>query len=688
MKHSNKKLIDLKKRASRPLVVRRTEKMHRNILQLQKISAQRSTKIKTKSSFDFRKKKGNPKNNSIYLVGQRKSKGHSRLKIIAATSAFVLILNFVGVIGSSKRTLEKTVSVAFSSLNDLVTASESFAAGDFTASQNSFAKAVIVLAEIENDLAILSGAGAVLETQTEDIQTGSRLISAGKLIGESGEKFAIAANEISLAFSNWEIRQQAVSAGESVESFSAQLTSPIRKILAGFVELENANTILQLVDSRNLPKNLQSKVSDAINKLNYFLDLAQPLTSALPEVPNLLGNKTPRRYLLLFQNSDEIRPTGGFIGSVGILDLNDGFVSKFEIKDIYEIDGQLAEHLDPPEGFGFITGSWGLRDANYHADFPITAEAADFLFEKAGFGSVDGVAAINSTLLTKIVALANGVQIDRLEEKITADDLNLALEIIIESKVDGASAPKKILEEIWANLSKEITEISKRDLLILILNALHEKEIQFSSANSDLQKIATATGLSNEMQSAEGDYLFVVNTSLSGNKSDKFCENEITHSTEISVDGETIDEVRILRKHDWSESAEQRMENLATRLGISLNDNLKEILGRGRNVNLVKIFVPFGAKLISVEGIEQNRVETATSAGKTYFMFSLTTQPKFSREVILEYRLPQKFFENYSFLGEFQSGDRTREIEKNIKFDDTEIFDGTFELGNEKNWAF
>ena len=688
MKHSNKKLIDLKKRASRPLVVRRAEKMHRNILELRRISARESAGVKTKSNFDFRKRKKAGKNDSIYLSEKRDPRKFSKLKIIATASALVLILNFVGVIGSGKRTLEKTVSAAFSSIDDLVAAGESFAAGDFETSENNFAKAVAVLAEIEDDLAVLGGAGAVLETQPADVRTGSRLISAGKLIGESGEKFAAAASEISLAFSNWKIRQSAVATGESVESFSAQLDSPIAGILSGFAELENANAILALVDAKNLPENLQSKVSETIAKLNYFLEFARPLVNALPEIPNLLGDKTPRRYLLLFQNSDEIRPTGGFIGSVGILDLNDGFVAKFEIKDVYEIDGQLAEHLDPPEGFGFITGSWGLRDANYHADFPTTADAASFLFEKAGFGSVDGVAAVNSTLLAKIAALAGGIEIDRLGGEIGAEDLNLVLEIIVESKADGASAPKKVLTEIWGELKNELAEISERDLFALALDAVREKEIQFSSANPELAKIATATGLANEMRSIDGDYLFVVNTSLSGNKSDKFCENEIAHSTTISENGEAIDELRILRKHDWSESAERRMEKLAARLGISLSENLREILGRGRNVDLVKVFVPLGSELISVAGIEKNRVETAESAGKTYFMFSLTTQPKFSREVILKYKLPQNFVENYSFLSEFQSGDRTRSIEKNVEFGNSEIFGGTVELGAERNWSF
>ncbi|MBU1089850.1 DUF4012 domain-containing protein, partial [Patescibacteria group bacterium] len=452
--------------------------------------------------------------------------------------------------------------------------------------------------------------------------------------------------------------------------------------------LESAAALLNLVETDSLPVELQQKVAEANSGLNYFLEVAQPLAEALPQLPNFLGDKVPRRYLILFQNPDEIRPTGGFVGSVGILNLNDGFAEKFEIRDVYEIDGQLAEHLNPPEGFGFITGSWGLRDVNYHPDFPTSAEAAAVIFEEAGFGSVDGVAAVNSTFLTKLAAAAaNGVQLDRFSRKIEAEDLTLLLSLIIETKTDGAEKPKQILDEVWAALRQDLQKIPATELAGIALDSIMEKEIQFASTNPDLQKIARAVGVANELAETEGDYLFVVNTSLSGNKSDRFCSNEISHTTEISAEGDTIDTLKILRKHAWSEAEERRMENLAEDFGIRLPEELKEILGRGRNIDLVKVFVPLGSELISVEGLPKNRVETKNSTGKTYFMFSLTVQPKFSREVVLKYRLPIKFEEKYSFLGEFQSGDSEREVEKVVRKDGVEIFEEKIDLGTERTFV-
>ncbi|MCF7845925.1 MAG: DUF4012 domain-containing protein [Candidatus Peribacteraceae bacterium] len=688
MKHSRRRLIDLRKRASRPLVVRRAEKMRANLLRLEKVSARKSVKGQSRR-FDLARDKKKSPQGALYLPADKSPRRNfGRFKIAAAAIALVFVLNLAGIFGSGKSTVERTVATAFSGIGDLIAASESLAAGDFTNSQNQFAEAVEILRSAEEDLMVLGGAGAILETQPENVQAGSRLVSAGKLLASGGEKFAEAANTASSALSNWKVRQQARISGEQVESFSAQLREPITEVLSGLAELENAAAILSLVETDVLPDELAGKVIQAQRELNRFLELVRPLADTLPAIPDLLGDRVPRRYLVLFQNQTEIRATGGFIGSIGILDLDDGFVKNFEIKNVYEIDGQITQHFDPPEGYEFITGSWGLRDSNFHPDFPTSAAAAEKLFESAGFGSVDGVAAVNASFLEKLVDYLGGIKLERYSRKISAAELTLLLSLVIETKIDGAENPKIILNELWTALRDRLEEIPPNDLVALAWQAIKSKEFQFASNNQDFLKFARAAKIANELPPTAGDYLFVVNTSLSGNKSDRFTKNTITHTTEIDSSGATTDTIKILRQHSWSESYEHEMENLAAEFGIRLTDNLKEILGRGRNIDLIKIFVPSGSELISVEGLPETSVAVRESAGKTVFQFSLTTQPKFSREVILKYQLPQKFIANYSFLGEFQSGDKTRSIEKTLKKNNTEIYAGTIPLGETKTWSF
>ena len=679
MPESPRRIVDLRKRKSEPLVIQREKQMRRNMLQLGKIPAQQALANPLRKHFDLQRKPVVASNN-LFLAGEKPRK-RNKFKFLAGVLLAILFLNLFSVFGRGKASVVKVVETAFTGLNQLTQAGESFAAGNFAESSNQFAIATEALRGAEKDLLTLSGAGVVLNQQPESIQAGSRLVSAGKMLGSAGENFAQAADELKLSSSSWLIRQQAVNANQPVESFSAQLTSPIKKIVDGIGEMENAVALLDLVNPDSLPSDLSSKVKDAKEQLNLFLAMVKPLSTALPQIPELLGNKTPRRYLILFQNSDEIRPTGGFIGSVGILTLNDGFVSKFEIKDVYSIDGQLTRNIQPPEGFGLITANWGLRDANYHPDFPTSAEAASWLFEEAGFGSSDGVAAITSNLLRDIVKEVGGVKLARFKEKITAEDLNLILSLVIETKTDGVANPKQILQEVWEALREKLITIPPQDAVNLILNAIQQKDIQFWSGVKELAKIPAGFGIANAMQKTEGDYLYIVNTSLSGNKSDRYTSNKISHTTEIDADGEATDTLTLTRSNSWSSEERIRITQLAKNFGVNLSDEMVGILGGDRNIDLVKVFLPLGSELISVDGMGNDSVETKTSLGKTYLMFSLTTQPSFSREVKITYKLPQKFEENYSLTSEYQAGDKTTEVEKIVKRAGKEIENSTLKLG-------
>lgn len=58
----------------------------------------------------------------------------------------------------------------------------------------------------------------------------------------------------------------------------------------------------------------------------------------LQVVPRLVGFEEPETYLFLLQNNHELRPTGGFIGTYGILKLQDGEIKEFETDNIYNLD--------------------------------------------------------------------------------------------------------------------------------------------------------------------------------------------------------------------------------------------------------------------------------------------------------------------------------------------------------------
>jgi hypothetical protein len=92
-------------------------------------------------------------------------------------------------------------------------------------------------------------------------------------------------------------------------------------------------------------------------------------------LPGLLGWGGEKRYLVLAQNPAELRPTGGYTGTVGVVTLRDGALVEQRFMDTYELSRREGlPFIEPPAALADrLLGdeqSWRLADANWSADFP------------------------------------------------------------------------------------------------------------------------------------------------------------------------------------------------------------------------------------------------------------------------------------------------------------------------------
>jgi hypothetical protein len=73
------------------------------------------------------------------------------------------------------------------------------------------------------------------------------------------------------------------------------------------------------------------------------------LTGAIPMtklLPPLFGYPQRAEYLVMLQNSDELRPTGGFLGTFGLLTVDSGEIMKFETHDVYHLDMPIKDRIN------------------------------------------------------------------------------------------------------------------------------------------------------------------------------------------------------------------------------------------------------------------------------------------------------------------------------------------------------
>ncbi len=113
------------------------------------------------------------------------------------------------------------------------------------------------------------------------------------------------------------------------------------------------------------------------------------------------------QVVFIFQNADEVRATGGFFGSLAIVQTRGLSVESWHWHDVYELDDQIAQYLPAPAAVRtYLSGgrdALHLQDANWERDFPSSMKAVTMLLERARAGHADVIVALNSTLVERLL---------------------------------------------------------------------------------------------------------------------------------------------------------------------------------------------------------------------------------------------------------------------------------------------
>jgi hypothetical protein len=347
--------------------------------------------------------------------------------------------------------------------------------------------------------------------------------------------------------------------------------------------------------ARNL---LASVAPSLLPTIDIAMQELQRATSLVPITGALAGLDRPRRILLVFQNPAELRATGGFIGSVGIVDVKDGRATSFELPTggSYDVSGMSRVRVLPPDPLRLVQSTWQFHDANWFPDFPTTARKLQWFLEASGGPSVDAVIAVNAPVLSDILELTGPISVG--SNSFGASDVLSLLTNTIESHGARMSgAPKTIIADLAPRILERLTSLSSSDdsrvriaLLDRFLRALDERDVLLAFQDDDIQRTAVRAGWDGGIRQTSGDALMVVHTNIGGGKSDAVTRDSITHTATIDVSGTITDTVRITRSH----------EGATPDAGAPALGRLQAM----QNVDYLRVYVPRGAELLSTEGFD------------------------------------------------------------------------------------
>ena len=270
--------------------------------------------------------------------------------------------------------------------------------------------------------------------------------------------------------------------------------------------------------------------------LKEITPLIKTLTTALPE---LLGNEAPKTYLLIFQNSNELRPTGGFIGSYAKLILSKGQIDKLVVDDVYNLDGILETkgiEIKPPEALEEHLGvsRFLLRDANWNPDFPTTAEQIGKFYSLATGDTIDGVLALDLQIVQQMLELTGPVYLAQFNESITAENFFEKTEFYSEADYYSGSPQKKtFLSLLSAKLLEKVLKLETGDFgkLAQIANsALSERHLLIYFPKGEIAKLLAQKQWDGGLRSFAGDYLCVIDANVGATKANYYVKRKLNYS--------------------------------------------------------------------------------------------------------------------------------------------------------------
>ncbi len=187
-----------------------------------------------------------------------------------------------------------------------------------------------------------------------------------------------------------------------------EVTPVVTKISAN---LESLYSDLGFLETQigNFDNNSQKKAKQFLQKNKINLENIRTkiyhLKSISSRIDKLLGVDKAKKYLILYQDNGEIRPTGGKLTSLAIVTFDGGRLGGVDVISVAEADKYLNGFIEPPKPISEIIGetNWYLADSNWDPDFPTSAVRAEWFVEKELDTVVDGVVLIDNLVTERLL---------------------------------------------------------------------------------------------------------------------------------------------------------------------------------------------------------------------------------------------------------------------------------------------
>lgn len=312
-------------------------------------------------------------------------------------------------------------------------------------------------------------------------------------------------------------------------------------------------------------------------KLPKYLYYAKLGIAALP---SLLGITGPAHYLLFDQDSDELRPTGGFLGNYALLTMSGGkLVSGVHLQDIYSLDcpgpggyPSGCKNVVMPAKFSWMDAGgdqyFGVRDSNLDSNFPTSAHYIEQNYHLETGQTADGVIAFTPALIGKILDIIGGLEVPGYNVKVTSANLQDTIhyfhilyaycvltpngkgdprcaQLANGSKISDKKAFDATLGSTLLHAVASMSPAVQGKIVKAALDALTTRDLQIYFNDPQVESILSTFHVDESLPPVQNDQIAVVDSNVNANYANADVQEHISDNVTINADGSASHDMTI-----------------------------------------------------------------------------------------------------------------------------------------------
>ncbi len=414
----------------------------------------------------------------------------------------------------------------------------------------------------------------------------------------------------------------ATSSEETTQDRIAFLTQSVESLIPYLdtieIKIAEINNSAAEIDASRYPEEFHDyqikpniiKIQELLNQSHKLIKDGKPLLS---QISWLLGKDSPRKYLMIFQNDGELRPSGGFWTAYSTMTVDNGKVIPGTASNIYDLDDRINSRTPAPrliKNYHINVPYLTLRDSNLSPDFPEDAKIFldQYLKATGSKEKFDAIIAIDTQLLVDMVAVLGKLD-TRVGTFTTQPDQRCygCPQIIYEMQwMSGRPRDyieknrKDFMNPLMSALLANVMGSEKNKMGQLIqagFKSINEKHVLFYFPDKDKQEMGNLANITGKIFEVDNstDYLHLNDANFASAKSNIFITQKIKHEITIK-NNQAQHKINIT----YANSAPGSNCNLE-KGGLCLNASTYR--------NLFRFYTPIGSKLTKITGSEIEPVE-------------------------------------------------------------------------------